>query len=235
MTKAILIAISLWTALGCSQFQNKESGEAVQEFQDTCSTFVAVGRVKICLPAVDSMVEQYTDSLIKVWADGHEIKGNTILSLYLHNPARYHTTPSGQKNYDDYFKIYQVDNLKDLNVDEKYLTEVADAITTTNTFFNWGETQKKLETDYKFITPDQPYFIDHYSPHPHVRSFVTLYRYSPEGAYETLLLGVMNIMLIKKRLVGLTYYKAFTGYDVLSRSRTINDAIVSRVMAVNGE
>jgi len=235
MTKAILIVISLWTALSCSQFQNKTSGEEVQEFQDTCSTFVAVGRVKICLPAIDSMVEQYTDSLVKVWADGHELKGNSILSLYLHNPARFHTTASGQKNYDDFFKIYQVDNLKDLNVDEKYLNEVANGITTTNTFSNWGETQKKLETDYKFITPDLPYFIDQYSPHPHVRSFVTLYRFTPEGFNETLLVGVMNIMLIKKRLVGLTYYKAYMGHETLSRSRTKNDAIISRVMAANGE
>jgi len=235
MIKALLIVISLWTAFSCSRAQNKESEEAVQEVLDTCSAFVAVGRVKICLPLMDSMVEQYTDSLVKVWADNHELKGNTVLSLYLHNPARFHTTSTGQKNYDDFFKVYQVDNLKDLDADEKYLNEVTNAITTNNTFSNWSETKTKLERDFKFITPDQPYFIEHYSPHKHVRSFVTLYRYSPEGAYETVLVGVMNIMLIKKRLVGMTYYKAFTGHETLSRSRTINDAIVSKMMVVNGE
>ena len=98
----------------------------------------------------------------------------------------------------------------------------------------WGEVQKKLQKDYKFLPAGIPYFIDQYSPHPDVRSFVILYRYQEEDI-DIVLMGVMNMLLIKKRLVGLTYYKAFTGPETLSRTRTKNDAIVAKVMAVNEE
>lgn len=232
MAKALLLLpISFLIFLSCSQSQNKGTGET-EEVQGDCPTFIAVGRVKICLPEIDSMVESYTDSIVKVWADSHELKGNTVLSFFLRNPTRYMTNATGEKTYDDFFKIYQVDNLKDLSVDAKYLDEVANSITTNNPFQNWSETLKKLETDFKFIPMNQPYFIDQYSPHPQVRSFVTLYRYDP-GGYETLLVGVMNIMLIKKRLVGLTYYKAFMGQETMAQARTKNDAIVNKLMAVN--
>jgi hypothetical protein len=117
---------------------------------------------------------------------------------------------------------------------KKYLDDVANSIVASNTFVNWGETLKKLEKDFTFIPNAQPYFIDQYSPHPHVRSFVVLYKYNP-GNYETVLMGVMNIMLIKKRLVGLTYYKAFMGAETLAKTRTKSDAIVGKIMAVNEE
>ena len=233
MAKALFLPVCFLLILSCGNFKNKSNGE-VQDAQADCPAFVAVGRVKICLPEIDSMVEALDDSIVKSWADRHEIKGNTVLSMFLRNPTRYQVNDAGEKTYDDFFKVFQVDMLKDKDTDMAYLNDVANSITTTNTFHNWGETQKALESDYKFIPPDQAYFIDSYSPHPQVRSFVVLYRYNP-GKYETLLMGVMNIMLIKKRLVGLTYYKAFTGQETLGKARTKNDAIVGKVMAVNEE
>lgn len=223
----LLAFLILWS---CSSAPNKET-EEVQEVED-CPKFVSVGKVKICLPEIDSMIEAYTDSIVKVWADNHEMKTNTVLSLHLMNPTRFRTNEIGEKTYDDFFKIFQVNNLKDHNADEKYLDEVANSIATTNTIHDWGETLQKLQKSVSFIPADQPYFVEQYSPHPQVRSFVVLYKINP-GPYESLLMGVMNIMLIKKRIVGLTYYKGFMGQETVARARTKNDAIVSRVMAVN--
>lgn len=230
MSKLLFAIVAFAILASCSSSPTKNTSDVQKEAD--CPAFIAVGRVKICLPEIDSMVESYTDSIVKVWADNHELKGNTVLSFFLRNPTIYQNSPSGEKLYDDFFKIYQVDNLKDLDVDEKYLDDVANSIATSNTFVNWGETMKKLQKDYSFIPETQPYFIDQYSPHPHVRSFVVLYRYNP-GAFETVLMGIMNIMLIKKRLVGLTYYKAFMGVETLARARTKSDAIVGKIMAVN--
>jgi hypothetical protein len=231
MYKSLFLLISFLILWSCSSSPNKNSDE-VQEVVDDCPTFVSVGKVRICLPEIDSMVESYNDSITKAWADSHELKTNSILSFYLKNPTFFRTLDNGDKAYDDFFKIYQVNNLKDLNVDEKYLDEVANSIATNNTFYSWGETLRKMATQVSFIPADQPYFIDQYTPHPNVRSFVVLYRVQ-YPKYESVLIGVMNIMLIKKRLVGLTYYKAFLGQETLSKARTKNDAIVGKVMAVN--
>ncbi len=232
MAKALFFLFAFLFFLSCSTSQKKSTEETKEEAPE-CVTFVMVGQVRICLPEIDSMAESYTDSLVKVFADKHEMKGNSVLAFYLHNPTRFYVTREGEKIYDDFFKIYTVDNLKDLNIDEKYLDDVATSISDKNPVQTWGIVQKKLEKGFDFVPLDQPYFIDQYSPHPKVRSFVTLYRYNT-GNYETLLLGIMNIMLIKERLVGMTYYKAFTGQDILSKTRTINDAIISKIMAENG-
>ena len=229
MPRLLVFLIAFLFLLSCASTTKKDT-EQVQATD--CPAFVNVGKVKICLPEIDSMVESYNDSIVKVWADRHEFQGNTVLSFYLRNPTRFAAAETGEKIYDDFFKIFQVNSLRDVDVDTKYLDDVAYSITNGREMGNWGEVLKKLEKDYKFLPMDRPYFIDQYSPHPDVRSFVVLYRYSAGNA-SIVLIGVMNSMLIKKRLVGLTYYKAFFGPETLTRARTKNDAIVAKVMAVN--
>jgi len=228
ISRLLLVLVAFLVLLSCASNTKKE----VQAETTDCPAFVNVGKVKICLPEIDSMVESYNDSIVKYWADQHEFQGNTVLSFYLRNPTRFAASESGEKIYDDFFKIFQINSVRDFDADTKYLDEVAYSITNGREMGNWGEVLKKLEKDYRFIPADKPYFIDQYSPHPDVRSFVVLYRYG-FGKGDIVLIGVMNTMLIKKRLVGLTYYKAFFGPETLARARTKNDAIVAKVMAVN--
>ena len=230
MSRILFFLIAFLFLLSCASNAKKETEEQVETTD--CPAFVNVGKVKICLPEIDSMVESYTDSLVKVWADNHEFQGNTVLSFYLRNPTVFAAAASGEKVYDDFFKIFQINSLRDLDVDKKYMDEVAFSITNGREMGNWGEVLKKLEKDYTFLPSDKPYFIDQYSPHPDVRSFVILYRYKEEKV-DIVLMGVMNMLLIKKRMIGLTYYKAFMGPETLSKARTKNDAIVAKVMAVN--
>jgi hypothetical protein len=82
MYKLLFAIVAFAIILSCSSSPNKNTGDVQQESVD-CPAFIAVGRVKICLPEIDSMVESYTDSLVKVWADNHEYKGNTVLSFFL--------------------------------------------------------------------------------------------------------------------------------------------------------
>jgi len=234
MAKVLFFPLAFVFVLGCSQSKNKASDEIKEETLD-CPAFVKVGFVKICLPEIDSMVESYNDSIVKVFADKHELKGNTVLSFYLRNPTTVGTNDAGEKTYDDFFKIYQVDNLMNMNIEPTYLDQVANSITTTNTFANWYETQQKLNSELSFLPLDQSYFIDHYSPHPKVRSFVTLYKYKTGGGFETVLIGIMDIVLIKRRLVGLTYYKAYMGAETLIQAKAKNDMIITKLMAANGE
>lgn len=171
MSKLVFYLFAFLLLLSCAANTRKDT-EQVQTTD--CPAFVNVGKVKICLPEIDSMVESYNDSIVKYWADHHEFQGNTVLSFYLRNPTRFAAAETGEKIYDDFFKIFQVNSLRDVDVDTKYLDEVAYSITNGREMGNWGEVVKKLQTDFRFLPVDKPYFIDQYSPHPDVRSFVVL-------------------------------------------------------------
>jgi hypothetical protein len=231
MTKALFFTCLTLLTFSCSTAKEKPAPEEQPKEQD-CPNFINVGTVKICLPELDSMAESYNDSIFKKFADDNELASNKVLSLYTRNPTNFYVNAAGQKIYDDFFKIFIVKDLQDMKTDQAYLDQVDQSIIDSHTFETWGVVQKKLEKGFDFVPKDQPYFIDHYSPDQKVKSFVCLYRYNT-GTYETLLLGIMNIILIKERLIGLTYYKAFTGQESLPKTRNKNDAIVLKLLAYN--
>lgn len=219
----LLCAFSL-LLLSCSLTENSKKEKCPESFD--------YGSVNICLPSIDSMKNYYADTTIKKMADRLETPTNSIKAFYLTDTVYHMVKETGLLVNDNFLKITTINDLADTKSDSAYLEQVSNSIQTNNPFHDWNEIRMKLETGMDFITPGHTIYVDKYSPAPAVRSFVMLLKYR-NGTQDELLMGILNIMLIKERLIGMNFYKLYRGAETLDQARTKNDAIVRRMMDTN--
>ena len=198
----------------------------------SCKESFSYGNATFCLPTIAGMKNYYADSTIRKWADTIEAKTNSVHALYLSDSMYQKVLSSREIFNDNFLKVFTIDGMADHKSDSVYLEQVANSIVTSNTFHDLKDLSYKLALGTDFISPWQPLYVDRYSPHPHVRSFVMMLKYQ-RARTDLLLMCVLNIMLMNDRLIGSNYYKQYQGIQTIEDLRTTNDTIVKQMMWLN--
>lgn len=219
-----LTTISLFF-FSCSK-NNQQSKLENQSKSDskTCEKIVAFGDINICLPEVDGMTECYNIPIVKTLTDKFEYKGNTVLAFYLNNKTYKEVNKLDQIVYDDYFKIYATDNLKNVKFGQAELDQGANMFEGSFLKENWDKIKGKILKDHNNISIGRPVLIESYSPHKKIKTFVIIAKYEMNG-YENVMLGTLNLILIKNRIINLAYYRKYEDEESIKKTRAKNDYI----------
>lgn len=228
MKLQISLLLLLTLLMGCSNSGQKNTADEKAK----CKHSVPFGDIEICLPEIDGMTECYERPNVKALADKFEYEGNEVKAFYINNETYKKVDSLDKIVYDDYFKIYITKTMTGQKAGTAQLDEMTKMLEGNFLQENWDELKGKLNKSLDFISVGQPVLVENYSPHKNIRTFIMLIKYQMEG-YEQVIVGTMDILLIKDRLVWLAYYKNYDGEESIKKAKAKNDYIALRVMEVN--
>ena len=226
--------ISFKTLLIIYLFSGQIHSSLAQNIEENvfCDKTVRIGIKDICLPEVDGMKECYSIPIVKSKADKFEFEGNTILGFYINNNTYSQIDNFDELTLDEYFKIYFVDNLKDRDIGQSELNEMASIIENNFIKENWNKLKKEIESNHKYISIGRPVLIESYSPSDEARTYLMLGKLESYGT-EYIMLMSMNLIIIKDRLIWLGYYKTYDGEESIRITKSKNDYITLLLIEEN--
>ncbi|MEM7102753.1 MAG: hypothetical protein AAF502_06415 [Bacteroidota bacterium] len=203
-------------------------------YEKNCDQSVLFGKVPICLPAIDGMREAYNYPTVKAFADKYEIDDNSVLAFYLENEAYQQKDQIDQLILNNYFKIYVVNQTLGVKADQRILDEVTRLLEQNYLAENWDQALNKIndESVAEFMPDEAPVTLEIYSPLDNVKSQIFLIKY-PVGNSEFIMINTLNFMLIRERLVLMSFHSIYESEDSIKAARARSDAIVSKIMAIN--
>jgi hypothetical protein len=223
--KKIIGIFILLSIIGCD-FPSSDSKTSI------CEKFVQFGNTNICLPIVDGMTECYTNPIIRLRADKYNYDGNTILAYYLNNTTYKNVENIEDKDYDDFFLIQGVNALKEIKMGEDELIKMDEMVNGKYIRENWKDLKLKFEKGYENISIGRPILIESYKTNKNERTNVLLSKYQKNGIEKVLIL-IMNFIIIKERVVTLSYYKNYNGESSIIEAKAKNDYITLQVIDEN--
>jgi uncharacterized protein (TIGR02145 family) len=200
--------------------------------ENNCKDVVHWGEVSICLPEIDKMKNAYSIPKMKKILDEWEYKNNTILACYVNDEIYAQIDNIEEIVYDDYFKIYSVNNFKNAFADKNALDKVASG---TKAIFNTdfqSLSRIKEEIEKRNMSFDKPILIEDYHINSDINTFLLLMKASI-GGYERIMVMTMNIAVVKNRIIYICYYKDYEGEESVKQARAKNDYFVLRLMNEN--
>ncbi len=198
----------------------------------SCEKSVIFGEIKICLPIIDGMIECYSNPNVKARAINSETEGNTGLAVYLNDETYKQISKNGNIVFDDYFKIFVIDITKDIKIGESELNEIAKGMEGMFVKENWDESNRKYKERWNYISVGKPIIIESYSLNNRIKTMVILTK-TKTSQKETVMIGILNFIQIKERLVGLNYYKDYDGEESIKNAKSKNDYILLRLLDEN--
>lgn len=231
----LLGLLTIILLLGCTSSVKNDSNTSSQpsETQPECDKSVSFGGVNLCLPSIDGMTECYSLPIVKALADRTEYEKNSVLAYYLNNEVYKQVDRLNDITFDDYFKIYIVNGLKDTKVVQSDLDRMADMMEDNFIKKNWSDIKQKSEAAFGFLSIGKPVFMESYSPHKNVRTQVMLIKYQMEN-YEKVVLSIINFIMLKQRLICMAYYRDYENPESVIDFKSKNDYIVLSIMEENG-
>jgi curved DNA-binding protein CbpA len=197
-----------------------------------CDSSVQFGDIGICLPEIDGMVECYSNPLVNKWANQLNHEGNSIHALYFNDKTYKQIENLGEFSFDDYFQIYSVNSSKGVKVDVSYLAEIVKMMEMNFTKKEWSEIKNNIESRFDRISLGKPIVLENYSIDSMIETFVLLLKYHNDDS-ENIMIGLFNFIIVKDRLIWLTYYKDYLGKDSIEEAKAKNDYITYSFMDVN--
>lgn len=208
--------------------QQKETAISKEK---NCKNSISWGEINICLPEIDKMKNIYPIPKIKKILDEWEVHNSTIFAYYVSDEIYAQIDNIEEIIYDDYFKVSSVNNYQNAFADKNALDKVASG---TKAIFNtdFQKLSKRKEIEKKNMSFDKPILIDDYHINPDVNTFSLLTRVNI-GGYERIMVMMMNIAVVKNRIVYIGYYKDYEGEESIKQARAKNDYFVLRFMNEN--
>lgn len=228
--KRTIKLLAILVIIGCLQSCNQNNANINST---PCDKSVSWAGIEICLPEIDGMTECYSIPNVRSLADKFEYQGNTVLAYYINNSTFKQVNKLSEVVYDDYFKIYVVNDLKDIAATEVELNQISNNMSSTFKKESWSDLKKKMEENLDFVSIGKPVVIESYSPHKNVRTFIMLTKYQIDEYNEYVMIMSLNIILTKEKIIGLGYYKLYDGEESIKKTRAKNDYIVLRLMDEN--
>lgn len=222
-TIAILVLIIF---LGCSKTDPQN------ETLILCKNSISFGDIDICLPEIDGMTECYDIPLVKSRADKSEYEKSSVLAFYLNNVTYKQVARLDRITFDDYFKIYALNESKSVKISQEELDQMSDLLEGNFLKENWNEIEYNIKRKHDYLSVGKPILIESYSPHKKVKTVIMLTKVLVNDN-EYVMVGSINLLLIKERLIWLAYYKNYEGEASIKKIKAKNDYIVLRLMDEN--
>lgn len=190
------------------------------------------GDLRLCLPKIDGLTECYLTPLVKDLADRTEYQENTVVAYYLRSADYATLMRQGAFYPDEYFKVYGVNIAKNLPIGFDDLDLLYQKMTSAYVDRKWNEIEAIVEGYRHDVSFDKPVFIERYAPGSDIRTFAMLLK-SRTGGVDNIMIVYSNMILVKKRLIWLTFYKEFTGQESIRQARAKNDYYALRLLSIN--
>lgn len=223
MKKISLLLLSAFTfSLLHSQTETEKSN---------CENLYYYGGTEICLPKFMGKTECYSESIIKETL--HYLLGDngmSIMGFYLPDDIYEKLYDFDRIPFNGVFVIYAQENMKYVTGDEKQLDIVATMM--KSTFPEIHIDINDFLSDKVLAKYDKPVLLDNYSPNAKARSLV-LMSYLDNGDNNYISVIVMNMMILKKKLITLGYYDIYKDNSSIEKARAMNDYIVLRFLSEN--
>jgi len=231
--KYITVLIALITLISCSssEQQPKSTIQSIKQ-KDKCDNFIQFGDIDICLPKIDGMKECYSYPIVKKLCNQFKGDGNSVLAFYLNDTTYSQVKKLDKITYDDYFTICSSNNLKSVKASRSEMYQVASALEGNFIKDNWAEFKHKIEKNKNFISIGRPVSIENYSLSPNIKTYVTIGKNIIKN-HEHVIISVINVILIKYRIMWLAYYKDYDGEKSIKIAKAKNDYIILQLMDEN--
>lgn len=212
--------------LGCSKTDQQKSNSI------PCENSVTFGDIDICLPEIDDMTECYDIPEVKSRADRSEYEKSSVLAFYLNYATYKQVNQLDKITFDDYCKIYASNESKSVKFSKEELNQMSDLLEGNFLKENWNEIKDNIKRNHDYLSVGRPVLIESYSPHKKVKSLIMLTKVIIND-YEYVMVGSINLLLIKERLIWLAYYKNYDGEESIKRTKAKNDYLVLRLLDEN--
>lgn len=196
-----------------------------------CVKQIYYGDSEICLPKIAGMTECYSVPIVqKKVSRVIDDRGMLVMGFYLTNEIYEKIDILDEIPFDGFFLIYAQENMKNIKGGIKDLEKVANLMKSSYIEFDWE--LDDIIIDNKMINVGKPVLLDNYSPSNEIHSFVGL-TYSEMNGINYVGLSIMNMMIIKEKLITLVYYYKYEDKSSIVNAKSINDYIVLRFLYEN--
>lgn len=198
-----------------------------------CSRITSFGESNICLPVLEGYQECYLDSAVKPIIDAIEPPSNMTLGFYLSNAAFEKRDSMGRLSIDNYFKVYGIEQMRDYEVDRQILKQIQNVFTQNFISKNWELVENEIDKIELELKIGVPTLVKSYSKNEDSFTYVLLTKNKPKDGQPSTLAMTMNVLLINKRLVMMTYYLGFKGEETMYRLQENSDLILLELQNKN--
>lgn len=206
-----------------------------------CDNYSNFGDITICLPELVDMTECYSDPLVKITADMFKgTEEEEIIGIYLFDEiyeSRYESFFEDGIG-DSYIKIYSNNLLKNKKADTQVLGLMSTY--TLGAFENFHQSKLKSNIEANFndldlsISFDKPIMLEEYQLSTKIKSFIILLKYITEDE-DFIQVGILNIMLIKDRLIFFAFYDKYKGFSEIEKTKEMSDYFALRFLKENSK
>ena len=197
-----------------------------------CSRKVNFGDISVCLPKIAGMNECYNLKIVKEKVDKLEPEQTELLGFYLNDFVYSKVDKINDFEFDDYFKIYSLDFAKGINFKTTDLDQMSDLITGNGKLIGWDKIIKELNNTNSSFSFKKPSYVDKYTLNDKSRSSIFIIGINNNDK-KSYLIGSINTMAIKNRVIFISYYLKFEDSSSLEKFKMKNNEIVLKIQKAN--
>lgn len=190
------------------------------------------GTTAISLPNIAGMIESIDEKDVYEISELVNFPGNRNLGFYLSEKDYKELRSEGDKEFEDFLRVYVNDDLKNITYSNEDLEKIDSIIKSGFVQKNWNNLYPQLQINMKDYRWDKPILIDSYRHSEKVFTHVFFMKLLMNNT-EYYYLCAGNIVLIKSRPVWIAYYNLYNDEDTLSLLKKRNDFYIFRILEVN--
>lgn len=223
------LIISIIFSLGLISFQsNFLTNQKVE-----CENSKLFGNTEICLPEIDEMYENYLNPIVKENVDSFSNKNTiTILAVYINKSDNSRLNKFENPEFDDYFKIYGLNKLKNKFIDLKFFKVFKEIIKNNFVKTDWKSIESKFSNNINDIKIEKPIQIEIYYPNDSVVTIVMLNKIKVNNN-ELIGFSTLNYMFVKNSIINFSYYKIYDGPKTIENVKLKNDYLAQKILSIN--
>ena len=202
-----------------------------------CENLVVFGNTSICLPEVIGITECYKEPMVKMTAD--LFKGTAseeILGFYISDDEYddLYNSLMDKGLQKEFIKIYSTSLVKDYNVSDHEFNEFSSELKSMFAEYEGSKIQSKINSKMELldISAGRPILLDEYQINSKIKSYIALMKFKFENE-NIISLMVMNVLLVKDRLIFIAYYDKYSNFDQIEKLRAKNDYFLLSLLNLN--
>lgn len=226
----ILLVIGGLGNLANKKEKRLEPEKTITNHSSNCAKSGIFGSTVFCLADFENYKEVSTNNLFKQQINN--FTDEVLLAYYVDNETYDFFEQHNEYIPNDLFKIYSLKLLENETVDETefslYGSNFKEQFST-----EWENSEKNLE-DLTQINFDKPVLLKQYNiDNKNIsNTYVSLVR-AIDGEEEVFTINIINISLLKNKIIYSTYVDLYEGNESISKSIQKNDYFLKRFLDIN--
>ena len=202
-----------------------------------CKKSKIYGQVKICLPEIEGMTEQFSNPLIKESAQMFSFDNNVILGVFINKKDLYDLDNIIQnQGLDEYIKVWGLKDTEDLELNNSKFNELKSYIKSQFKNLNWDEVKDKVSKRNSELSTSlsfgKPIVIDFYQPNDNIITQIFITKVS-NGTDDNVSVFSLSNVRINNKLIQYSYAKKYTDPSSIDKVKANNDLFGYKIIEAN--